>query len=297
MAIVRKIREKIIPWTDPRLKRRVHHDDFSRRFPFPVEGITIQSVDHERILPILDQGQVGACTADDALGILGTAPYYTPQVVDLWNRSFGSFDQAGAYRFYNAEENLDGDGPYPPQDNGSSGLTSAKVGRAAGLINGWWQAFGIEQALQALQKFPVGFGTIWMNSMFEPNSEGILTVDRSSGVAGGHQYEIIGYDSARDLLKIAQSWGVDWGKSGFGFLQSADADWLLGQQGDVTIFTPLDQPAPTPTPSPTPPPDASDADKLMADALRYHNWVNGHHIGGNAHVAHAGKQFLLETGL
>ena len=33
--------------------------------------------------------------------------------------------QAGAYRLYSAEESIDGDGPYPPNDNGSSGLTCA----------------------------------------------------------------------------------------------------------------------------------------------------------------------------
>lgn len=293
----RTIYTERIPWTDPRLKRRVHHDSLSRRFPFPTEGIQIGSVTHQRVLPILNQQQVGKCTAEAGCGALGTEPYYSDQLKQQFAEAFGSMDDQGTDRLYSAEETIDGDGPFPPQDNGSSGLTLAKALRNAGLIAGWWQVFGYPDLLKALQQYPVCIGIVWLNSMFDPDSQGILRVDRSSGVAGGHELVVVGYDSLGGRVLVDNSWGTDWGVNGTCYITDADMEWLLGQQGDGTIFTPGTQPAPTPTPQPTPPPDASDIDIAMAAALRHNGWVDKHHIGGNAYVAHAGKTFLLETGL
>lgn len=291
MAIVQIYRERI-PSTDPRLRRHVLHDSRSWAYTFDTTGLSIQTVEHQRILPILNQGQVGKCTAECGLGTLGTAPYYSTDLMAAFAKAFGSADDQGTDRLYSAEETLDGDGPFPPQDNGSTGLTLAKVLRAAGLISGWQQTFSLDDALKALTQFPLAVGTRWFNSMFEPSSEGVLTVNPSSGLAGGHQYEVVGYDAARGLVKIPNSWGTDWGVAGYAYMQAEDLGALLAKQGDVTIFTPLSQPAPTPTP-PVPP----DTDHAFATVLRAHNWINQPHIGQNAQVAKAAKTWLAAHNL
>lgn len=282
----RTIFRERIPSTDPRCRRHVLHDSESRRYEFPTDGLAIADVEHVRTLPILDQGSVGSCTAECGFGILGTAPYSSPAVASAVAGAFGSFDQAGAYRLYSAEETIDGDGPYPPQDNGSTGLTLAKALRAAGLISGWTQTFSLDSALKALTRYPLATGTLWYNSMFDPSPDGVLTVDPRSGIAGGHEYEIVGYDAARGLVKLANSWSASWGVAGFAFMQAEDWGALLADSGDVTVFTPLTQPAPTPAP---------DADYLLAEALK--KWSAHPRLFGSARLKAAGKAWLAAKGL
>lgn len=291
MTMTRTILRERIHSTDPRLKRHVLHDSESWRYEHDTSGLTIADVEHRRTLPILDQGSVGSCTAETGFGVLGTEPYASPELATAVAGAFGSFDQSGAYRLYDAEETLDGDGPYPPNDNGSTGLTLAKALRAAGLISGWTQTFSLDAALKALTQYPLATGTVWFNSMFDSSPEGVLTVSRSSGVAGGHEYEIVGYDDARGLVKFANSWSTSWGVDGYGYMQAEDWGSLLADRGDVTVFTPLSQPAPVPTPTPV---DAADA-ALAAVAKP---WVRRHHtsIAGNSKMRDALKAWLDEKG-
>jgi hypothetical protein len=89
-----------------------------------------------------------------------------------------------------------------------------------------------------------------LNSMFNPAADGRIPVDQSSGVAGGHELELCRYDATTGEYWIANSWGTSWGQSGWGYLTAADLQWLLSQQGDVTV--PAWAPAPGPTPTPVP---------------------------------------------
>src|SRR2546423_656913 len=56
-------------------------------------------------------------------------------------------EEPGAVKLYSDEEVLDGDGPYPPNDNGSTGLTCAKVLKRAGMISGYQHTFSLDAAL------------------------------------------------------------------------------------------------------------------------------------------------------
>lgn len=225
---------------------------------------------------------MGACTAFAATGLLSYPQWFSMVEQDAYVKAFGPMDGTGALRFYSAEETLDGDGPYPPQDNGSSGLTAAKVARGAGLIPGWTQTFTLEDALTFGQKQPFIAGTDWFNSMFQADAEGIVKVDPNSGLAGGHEYVVSSFDSARGLVGFDNSWSTDWGKAGRFFIEVESWGQLLARQGDTTFFTPVSQPAPTPTP--VPPATALEA---LGQAVRHNGWYQHHHVGDNAHVAHA----------
>lgn len=279
-----KVYHREILSTDPRLKRHVHHDSRSWNYEYIPSGTTLKSIEWNRTLGILDQGQVGSCTAEAGFGLMGTEPYYSINLSAQIAARFGSFDQTGAYKLYSSEETLDGNGQYPPSDYGSSGLTCAKVLRNVGLISGWKQTFSLDAALQALMDTPFITGTNWYNSMFEPDANGVLTVDRSSGVAGGHEYEVVGYDFLRGLVKFANSWGTSWGDNGYFYLHAEDYGALLDEQGDTTIFVPSTSPAPVPT----------DPNSVLAATAK--PWVNQHHIGANARMAKALKVWLKAEG-
>jgi hypothetical protein len=83
-----------------------------------------------------------------------------------------------------------------------------------------------------------------------PAADGLVHV--SGAVAGGHEYECIGYDTATDRWEFVNSWGTSWGKAGHFFYTSATFARLLSEQGDATVFVPITQPAPVPTPAPAP---------------------------------------------
>jgi hypothetical protein len=245
-----EIYHQIPRWTDPRLKRHYRRDSRSKLFIHDTRKLSIVTVQWALRTAVLNQGQVGKCTAEATEGVLATDPYYSPQVVAAWDANWGSFDDAGTDQFYNSEEGLDGDGPYPPQDNGSSGLTSATVLRDAGLIPSWTQTFDVPDTLKALSQGPVSIGIPFFNSMMTPNADGILTIDPTSGLAGGHQMCVDGYDSLRDLLHVRNSWGTDWGVGGWCWISSTDFGTLLTYPqfpGDVTIFGMPGSPATIPS--------------------------------------------------
>ncbi|MBR0773237.1 hypothetical protein JQ625_00190 [Bradyrhizobium diazoefficiens] len=70
--------------------------------------------------------------------------------------------------------------------------------------------------------------------------------------ACGHAIVAVGYDDERQLLKVMNSWGEDWGQNGFGWMSYAVAKKIL-MMGVVTGPRP---PPPPPTP-PSPPPSCS----------------------------------------
>jgi hypothetical protein len=56
----------------------------------------------------------------------------------------------------------------------------------------------------------------WYNK--RATTTGWVKLSRSRQMVGGHAIVIVGYDSANDALKFANSWGAGWGDAGFGYL-------------------------------------------------------------------------------
>lgn len=253
--------ERVVAPLDSRLGRHVNHDPRSRRFPVrPEIAAVLDTVQHVRHVPVFDQGGTGSCTGQAALGCLGTGVFFA--TMDADEQQAYPFDQTGAVGIYSQATAIDPfEGAYPPVDTGSDGTSVAKVCLAAGLIAGFEHAFGIDDALQALQHRPGITGTWWYSGMYEPDAEGI--VHPTGRIEGGHEYVVDGYDARRSLVWFTNSWGEHWGLRGRFAMPVQEYAALLARDGDVTFFVPSDAPAPEPLPVETP----TAADAALAGAI------------------------------
>lgn len=285
-----------------RLGRHRHHDSRSLAYPYQVpEGMVIQSVTHARNAPIYDQGAIGSCTGNAMTGALATDP-----VFEALPAGHPALDEAEAVAIYSAAEVIDGDGPFPPQDNGSCGLSVAKAARNAGLISGFTHCFDRATMLAALQAGPVIVGMNWYDSMDTPDADGLVAIPAGAQVRGGHEVLCREIDVTAELVWFDNSWGESWGLGGRFSMSFATLDRLLSEQGDATVPLPLSVPAPTPVPVPPGPvpvpvppgpftPDA--ADKALA--LVGNHWARHFHtvIEGNEGMVNAYKRWAHLKGL
>jgi hypothetical protein len=249
---VRHIPEHDVP--GKRLGRHVRHDPASLAYQVPARSTgTLTSVRHTRQIPVLDQGNLGSCCGNAAEGALGTTPFLEAIPKTVLGRPTGNaqVDEDQAVALYSAATVLDSyGGSYPPTDSGSDGLSVAKAAKAAGLISGYRHATSLEAALTALAAQPVIAGIDWYDSFDTPDPSGLITIAKKASVRGGHEFVLDELDVERRRVWFTNSWGGGWGLLGRASLSWDDFGRLLDEQGDVTAFVPLSQPAPSPTPDP-----------------------------------------------
>jgi hypothetical protein len=237
--------------TDPRLGRHVLHDPRSLRYAHGVlPKAAIRSVDWVRRAPVFDQGQLGSCTGNAAAGLLSTDSAARPGLTSVTiSGNVLPVDETLAVQVYSLATQLDSiQGAYPPDDTGSSGLGVAKALVKLGLAEKYQHAFSLDALKAALQSGPVMVGTMWLESMFDVDgSSGYVVVDRKTQVAGGHEYVISAYDASTHAFRLDNSWSEAWGIRGSAWLAQADLQWLLSQDGDVTV--PIWAVAPSPKPA------------------------------------------------
>lgn len=232
-----------------RLGRHIRHDTRSLRYLVDeLPSRAINTVSWARTAPIFYQGDLGSCTGNALLGCVGTVPLYQTQFANLMNESYavGLYEEATKLDSYPGE--------YPPDDTGSDGLAAAAAAKEFGLISGYTHAVSLQGLLSALQTGPVAMGANWYSSFDNPDADGVVSIGKSAYVRGGHEFEVVGVDTGARLFTAANSWGGNWGLHGFFKFSYADAERLLGEDGDVTAPLPITAPSPTPTPTPDPTP-------------------------------------------
>lgn len=271
----------------PLLGRHVNHDPRSRAYAVAPIATTLTAVRHQAFIGILDQGQLGSCTGNAGVGAIYREPFNDGS----WRSQGYSPDEAGAVHLYSNATQLDGyPGAYPPDDTGSDGLSVAKALQKAGIISGYLHAFDLQSALLQLMTTPLITGITWYNSMFTPRpGGGLLEVDETSGVAGGHELCVDQYIPASGTVPAMvggpNSWGTSWGDGGRWYMYVTDWGKLLADDGDVTAFVPATQPAPVP----------ADADGTLWTAVRH--WaVDETHVGDNRRAATAVKAWAKDKG-
>ena len=198
--------------------------------PFLDRFLPIKTVTHQETEPVFDQGNVGSCTANAALGCLVTAPFAKAGV---------TYTEADALALYEMETKLDDSqipGVYPPDDTGSTGPWSMMALEQQGKIKSYHHTRSLHTALRLLNHGPISIGVTWYQSMFNVvNQDGVkmIVVDEHSPVAGGHQVCVVGDDVTHQRVLIRNSWGAGWGDQGHAWLSWNDLDLLLHEGGDV----------------------------------------------------------------
>ncbi|ROO82566.1 hypothetical protein EDD29_0046 [Actinocorallia herbida] len=237
-----------------KLGRRVDHDVRSRRYPArAADPSTLTSVRHARFVPVLDQGTLGSCTGNAAIGAIGSGHLFLAlpdSARELLGRTADEVETTAVSVYATATTMDDWEGEYPPTDTGSSGLAVAKVLKSVGWISGYRHAFSLAAALTALAEAPVITGLPWYSSMFEPDLDGRLRVHRGTGPDGGHEVVLDELDVANRRVWLTNSWGPNWGVGGRAWLSWDDFGQLLAEQGDVTVLLAATEPPPVPTPLP-----------------------------------------------
>lgn len=257
-----RIPERIVP--GKRLGRSVNHDPRSLRYLVASPARTIVSVEHQRVIPVLDQGDLGSCTGNAATGALGTKPLYDA----LNTAQQQALSETFAREIYSDATHIDPfPGAWPTEDTGSDGVSAAKACKTRNLISGYVHATSLSAMQAALQDAPVIVGVNWYEGFDNPDSNGLVHV--SGDVRGGHEFEVLGLDVDRKLFHAVNSWGQTWGQRGHFWFSFADMDRLLHEDGDCTQLLPLTVPAPTPAPVPL---DAATIAKLNAWALGERPW-------------------------
>lgn len=122
--------------------------------------------------------------------------------------------------------------------DGTSVRGGAKVLQRWGLIGEYRWAQTLDDMVQCLlERGPIVFGTLWYQSMFNPDDNGRIT-SLSGGAAGGHAYKLDGVNVDREIFRIKNSWGRRWGRRGFAWLPFDLAERLLNEDGEACIATP-----------------------------------------------------------
>lgn len=276
------------------LGRHIHHDPMSRQFAFEARAATLAAIRHFRQVEIFDQGNLGSCVGNAALGILGTEPYFS--AIKTAGMMLGDgvriddgkghqdlsipFTEDGAVWLYSDITQHDPfPGYYKPgdkdsQDTGSDGLSAAKVLKALGVVPAYKHTFSLNTALAALQEYPLMVGTNWTADMFKPDQFGII--QPFGQVVGGHEWIVDQYLPAgapfrsrsgttqAPMIGGTTSWGTSFGDGGRFYMSTAAFGTLLKQSGDVIVLTP---PAILPAPVPAPTTSADEVARKVRETL------------------------------
>lgn len=167
-----------------------------------------------------NQGQTSQCVAYAWIHFIEDAP--------IMYKADGS--EVRPIDVYNAAQELD---EWQGNDyDGTSVRAGAKVLQSLGYIGEYTWGFDLESLVNAvLTTSPVVVGTEWDNKMFYPNKEGIIT--RGDGTAGGHAYIVNGVNRDKAMFRIKNSWGRDWGKSGYAYIPFEDMESLINNYGEI----------------------------------------------------------------
>jgi hypothetical protein len=211
-----------------RLGRHVHFDERSRDFPVHLaKGATIQTRTWNRIVKAFNQGELGSCTGNGAVGVVCSEPYRQAGV---------KYSEALARKIYSQATRDDTiSGAWPPKDTGSTVLGAMKALRDMKFAKAYHWCFGLDDVLKTLSTLgPVEVGLSWYEGFDKPDANGLVKIGGS--VRGGHAFELLGVDAERKLVHAINSWGPDWALHGRFTFSWKDLDRLLHEDGEASTI-------------------------------------------------------------
>lgn len=210
----------------PKLFRRrkglgLHHSVDMRDARHPMRphlaGITLPTYKVWPIGQILDQGVEGSC-----VGHGWTAWHNAKPTGYLHQR-----DHEYAFDWYLRAQQID---EWPGTNyEGTSVRAGARVGIERGLLSEYVWASGLDEIdTWLLGRGPLVLGVNWWSSLDDPDTNGFVTVDTSSGIRGGHCLLAFGKD-LNGNYPLQQSWGEGFGKEGVIYMKPEDMQrWISG---------------------------------------------------------------------
>lgn len=225
--------ERVLDWV-PR------HDPASRRY-----GIAeiVRTVEPAKKFwnpgLVLDQGREGACVGFAWAGELAASPKRISSKVTTSQLE----DYAlGIYREAQRIDEWEGEAY-----DGTSVLAGAKVLRSRAFMDSYRWCFSIEDVRSAvIAEGPVVIGIPWLDSMYWTRPSGLVEVN--GNLVGGHAILLTGYHpnirlgkegySKRfEVFRWRNSWGLEYGVRGSGYVTAEDLEYLLTHQGEACVLT------------------------------------------------------------
>lgn len=200
-----------------------------------------QRVDHrEECTPIRDQGSEGTCVGHALVGVaellywrkLGRPPdfserwaYEKAKVHDEWpGVDYEGSSLRGAVKGWSKEGLCPEKAwPYVPGRPGRPGRTATSQA-AAHPLAAYERCLGLESLKHAIHhRGAVIAGASIHEGWRAPAAGGEIPYTPAAKELGGHAFVLVGYDDARGLFWIRNSWGAAWGEGGFAGLTYQDA--------------------------------------------------------------------------
>jgi len=173
-----------------------------------------------------DQGNTPLCTVYSWSHWLEDGPLLQ---TGLGNRPKPLFDVNKLYHKAQLNDGLPGTGY-----NGSTIRAVAKILKEAGVIREYRWANSIDDIVTCILTLgPVVVGTRWYTAMFSPDASGII--QPKGGLAGGHAYLLNGVNTEKQLFRIKNSWGHQYGIDGHAFISFDDFAYLFNNGGQACL--------------------------------------------------------------
>jgi len=203
--------------------RFVQFDERSRNFsigkllPYPIQKRSYTWNSYT----VLDQGYEGSCTGHAVAHEAAARPKVIKNIT-----------HEIAFDIYRRAQKID---EWPGEDyEGSSVLAAIKIGKENGWYGEYRWAFSEDDLALAIgYKGPAVLGINWYDGMCTPDSDGIIKA--TGDLYGGHAILCNGYNVKKQLYRLLNSWGPDWGIKGSCFISVSDMKRLLREQGEACI--------------------------------------------------------------
>lgn len=215
--------------------------DFKYRTLFTLPRAQLpESVDLRPLCsPVENQGHVGSCTANAAVGAmeylkrdqLNRKILCIKVARDLsrlfvyWNTralegttdiDFGASIRSSIKALANHGACYERTWPYKESDWDKKPTEECYKEGAKFKVVSYYRIESIDEALNALaQKLPISFGAMLYESFNDTERTGVVKIpDPGERVIGGHAMLIVGYDQKKEGFIVRNSWGTSWGDAG-----------------------------------------------------------------------------------
>lgn len=172
----------------------------------------------------LNQGSTSQCTAYAFSHWLEDGPVIQSQIIEK-----PIYFPNDLYLAFQKNDGIAGTGY-----RGSTVRAGAKVLKKLGFIKEYRWANNIDDVIKSLLIFgPVVVGTTWYSNMMRPDSNGIIKATGHS--MGGHAYLLNGVDTEKEIFRIKNSWGKNYGDGGHAYISFDDFEKLLKTNGECCV--------------------------------------------------------------